>query len=136
MSVIYFFQENTGFLETLYKYQTFIYLVVGFIIAIVLLRSGLLDRLASGWEKVSGMQDKERDIAEREIKQLLEQSKKDLLETEKQKVQILDLTREVDVRREINRQDSEIIRGLKLEIIAGEEAISRVRLQLRGINSE
>lgn len=136
MSIIYLFQENTGFLETLYKYQTFIYLVVGFAFAIVLFRTGIPDRLASGWEKVSGMQDKERDIAEREINQLREQNKKDLLEIEKQKAQILDLTREVDVRREINRQDSEIIRGLKLEVIADEEAISRLRLQLRGLNSE
>ncbi len=60
-----------GFFEILVNLQNYILVVVGFIIALVLLRTGIPDRLASGWEKVSGMQDRELAIGERELKQLM-----------------------------------------------------------------
>ncbi len=49
--------------------------------------------------------------------------------------QMLDLTREVDVRREINRQDATEIKDLKGQITAGEEVISRLRAEIRNLNN-
>ena len=134
MYLFYFLQEAAApasIWDSIVKLQSYILIVVGFVIAVILLRTGIPDRLASGWEKVSGMQDKERTVVEREIKQLKEQKIIDDAENARQKAQIVDLTREVDVRREINRQDSEIIKGMKLELTAFEDKVSNLRAEIR-----
>lgn len=48
---------------------------------------------------------------------------------------MVDLTREVDVRREINRQDANEIKDLKGQIIATEEIVFRLRTEIRNLNN-
>ncbi len=120
---MYLFQETitSSLIENLGKYQSYILIIVGIFITFVYFKTGLSERMASGWEKLSGLQDKE-------VKQLEEQIAKDA-------AKLLELVREVDVRREINRQDSTDIKTLKLEITALEETISRLRAEIRNLNN-
>lgn len=117
---MYLFLQTEGLFDILSKYYGYILFITGIVVTVVSYKTGIAERLSKGWQDVSSVQEKELELAKKEVERLT--------------LQIVDLTREVDVRREINRQDSDIIKSLKQEIVVLEERVTRLRSEIKTLN--
>lgn len=109
------------------SYTWFIWgIVVILVAAVILLWYNIPQKLSKGWREVSQLQDKSETILTQEIEKLTEDLKNKNLALE-------DLVREIDIRREINRQDTLKISTQKEELAKNDEIIINLRREVQNI---
>lgn len=104
-----------------------IFLIV--VIAVILLWYNIPQKLSAGWKSISQLQEKNEVILNHKINDLTEELKSKTTALE-------DLIREVDIRREINRQDTTKINTQKEELAKNDEVIFNLRREVQNLESK
>lgn len=95
-------------------------IIVLVVVGAIFLKNRIPEKLSEGWKKTAELDEKHRTAIEYDLAKV--EKERDLY-----KDQIIDLTRELDIRREINRQDTTTIKDLKEQLAQCEQTNKNLR---------